>query len=163
MRLVKYSNEIITFDPDRIYPKRDYDNYFKPHGLWISDEHDFGWRDWTTAEQWGMDTLIYEHLVELHPDHNVLFITNVEELDKFHEEFKTHIGDWERGNPTWLNWNRVYPFWQGIIITPYLWERRMDYMWYYGWDCASGCIWDLKAIRTFQPVFKQLTYENPNT
>ena len=22
----------------------------------------------------------------------------------------------------------------------------MKLLWYHGWDCASGCIWDLKAI-----------------
>ena len=162
MRLVKYSKEIITFDPNRIYPKSDRDEYFKPNGLWISDESDFGWRDWCTGENWGTDTLMYEHLVELNPDNNILFIRNVEELDKFHEEYAVDIlRDYHRfGCPPrrdWLDWRRVYPLYQGIIITPYQWERRLQYMWYYGWDCASGCIWDLRAIRSFQPILKQLT------
>lgn len=33
-------------------------------------------------------------------------------------------------------------------ITPYCWPARMDpdLIWYYGWDCASGCIWDASTI-----------------
>lgn len=35
----------------------------------------------------------------------------------------------------------------GIEINPYLWQRRLDGgMWYYGWDCASGVVWNEKAI-----------------
>jgi hypothetical protein len=160
MRLIHHDKQIIKFDPDRLYPNRDHDQYFKPHGLWVSDEDDYGWSHWCTAEEFAQDSLAYEHLVELAWDNNVLVISTVPELDKFHEQFKASLGDWETGNPRWLNWTRVHPLWQGIIITPYLWERRMDYMWYYGWDCASGCIWDLRAIRTFTPLLKQLTGGN---
>jgi hypothetical protein len=30
---------------------------------------------------------------------------------------------------------------------------RMGLMWYYGWDCASGCIWDTSVIErvTLEP------------
>jgi len=159
MRLIKHGKEIITLDRNRVYPIKDRDSYFKPNGLWVSDEDDFGWRAWTTGEDWGTDSLVYEHLVELWTDANVLLIRNVEELDKFHNAFKARLGPWEHGPPRWLDWTKVYPRWQGIIITPYLWERRMDYMWYYGWDCASGCIWDLSAIRTFDVQLKQLTWK----
>lgn len=162
MRLIRYNKNVQTFDPNLVYPRSDRDAYFKPCGLWVSDEDDYGWSKWCTSEEFQPDGLKYAHLVELYPDNNVLFLRSVEELDYFHKQFATHIGDFEkkyRRKPTWLNWTNVYPLWQGIIITPYLWERRMDYMWYYGWDCASGCIWDLHAIRTFQPLFKQLTWE----
>jgi hypothetical protein len=162
MRLIHHDKEIITFDPNRVYPKRDQDAYFKPNGLWVSDEDDFGWSHWCTGEQWGTDGLVYEHLVELHPNHNVLFIRTVEEIDKFHEEYSVDIlKDRQYRYPSrrdWCDWSRVYPLWQGLIISPYLWERRMQYMWYYGWDCASGCIWDLSAIARFTPVLKQLTW-----
>ena len=37
--------------------------------------------------------------------------------------------------------------WAGIEIAPYIWARRLDgpARWYYGWDAASGCIWDPTA------------------
>jgi hypothetical protein len=163
MRLIKHDKEIVTFDPNRVYPKPEKDYYFKPHGLWVSDEDDYGWSHWCTAEEFSLDRLMYEHLVELYPVNNILFIRSVEELDKFHDRYSIDIiKDWIPHYPSrkdWLDWPQVYPLWQGIIITPYLWERRMDYMWYYGWDCASGCIWDLSAIRSFQPILKQLTWK----
>jgi hypothetical protein len=159
MRLIHHDKNVVLFDPDRIYPITDRFTYFKPNGLWVSDEDNYGWSHWCNSEQWGTQTLNYEHLVELYPDNNILFISTVEDLDKFHEEFKTRLGNWAGfgdQRDQWLDWTRVYNLWQGIIITPYFWERRLDYMWYYGWDCASGCIWDLRAIRTFRPLLKQL-------
>lgn len=46
-----------------------------------------------------------------------------------------------------INWPMVADRYQGIVIAPYLWSRRMDGgLWYYGWDCASGCIWDAAAV-----------------
>jgi hypothetical protein len=164
MRLIKHHKEPIVFDPDFVYPRRKTETYFKPRGLWVSDEDAYGWSHWCQAEDFRTDDLMYEHLVELWPENNVLFISNVEELDRFHEEHSIDILGSTRPFPLeerkdWLNWTEIYPLYQGIIITPYLWERRMDYMWYYGWDCAGGCIWDLGAIRTFRPLFK-LLYEN---
>lgn len=57
-----------------------------------------------------------------------------------------------------IDWFQVVRNFPGIIIAPYLWERRnsnrsnWDSCWYYGWDCASGCIWDLRCIESFQMV-----------
>lgn len=162
MRLIHYDKEIVTFDPNRIYPDTDRDAYFKPKGLWVSDESDFGWSKWCEAESFATDHLIYEHQVELHKDHNILIISTVPELDRFHEEYSIDIVNKKAPQyryperRDWLDWRHVYPLWQGIIVTPYLWERRLKYMWYYGWDCASGSIWDLSAIRSFTPLLKQL-------
>jgi len=171
MRLVHYDKQPIAFDWNCVYPRKEMDT-FKPSGLWVSDAHDYGWKDWCTAEDFCTDSLEYEYLVELQPDHNILIISTVEELDKFHEEYSVDILKAYRGSATpfnleprkeWLDWNRIYPLYQGIIITPYLWERRMSgYMWYYGWDCAGGCIWDLSAIKTFQQILKQLIWKGGN-
>jgi len=52
-----------------------------------------------------------------------------------------------RGN---INWPAVAEKYDGIIIAPYIWQRRLsdnpDHFWYYGWDCASGCIWNTEVI-----------------
>lgn len=162
MRLIHFDREVITLNRDYLYPNDQRDAYFKPKGLWVSDEADFGWEDWCNAEDFDGSGRIYQHQVELYPDHNILIISTVDQIDRFHEEYSVDVIKGERPSwlpprKDWLNWREVYPLWQGIIITPYLWERRMQYMWYYGWDCASGCIWDLSAIRTFQPMLKQLT------
>lgn len=164
MRLIHFDKEPIELDRNYLYPDSVRDAYFKPKGLWVSDENDFGWSHWCSAEQFDSFGLIYEHRVELYPDHNVLIIRDIDALDKFHEEFgKDILGPIRpfgiEPRKDWLDWRSVYPLWQGIIVTPYLWDRRMNYMWYYGWDCASGSIWDLSAIRTFELQLKQLTWK----
>lgn len=35
----------------------------------------------------------------------------------------------------------------GIEIAPYQESLRYDLEWYYGWDVASGCIWNFEGIR----------------
>ena len=35
----------------------------------------------------------------------------------------------------------------GIEINPYQFEARYQYTWYYGWDIASGCIWNLSGVK----------------
>jgi hypothetical protein len=78
----------------------------------------------------------------------VLLIKNSEEMYQFHEKYK---GDVYPGFPmVMIDWSKVAKDFDGIVITPYLWERRLDHHvnWYYGWDCASGCIWNTSVIET---------------
>ena len=61
-------------------------------------------------------------------------------MDKFHNQycvsgrFKYIEG---------INWVEVSEMYDGVEISPYQWKRRLaiNFMWYYGWDCASGVIW----------------------
>ena len=125
-------------------------NMFKPRGLWVSDESgNYGWSDWCQAE--GMDWLhpnVYE--VDLVSGANVLRITTLGEIDRFHVEWKIELG-WR----TMIQWPLVATHYDGIIISPYQWSRRLDGAvsdWYYSWDCASGCIWNPRAIAEVRPA-----------
>ena len=52
-----------------------------------------------------------------------------------------------------MDWGYLATQYQGLIIAPYLWDLRLfGPAWYYGWDCASGCIWDLTAVESFSLV-----------
>ncbi len=53
-----------------------------------------------------------------------------------------------------VDWTRIASEYQGIIIAPYVWECRLNDScnWYYGWDCASGCIWDAAAVALIEPL-----------
>lgn len=48
-----------------------------------------------------------------------------------------------------VDWPRVAQSYKGVIITPY--QRTVmeqdAFRWYAGWDCASGCVWDLTCMR----------------
>ena len=75
------------------------------------------------------------------------------ELDAFHEKYGVpmfpNLPDMCNSRYFAPDWARVGEAYPGIIIAPYIWSRRLDGpMWYYGWDCASGCVWDPSVVRS---------------
>lgn len=54
-----------------------------------------------------------------------------------------------------IDWLAIYRKYQGIIIEPYLWSFRSAWHWYNAWDCASGCVWDVSTIESFELVEKK--------
>jgi len=124
----------------------------KPRGLWVSVEGEDDWKSWCEAENFRNIAESFATVIELREDARILRLTSALEIDSFTEEFydrdymKQIPGfDW-RGHA--IRWADVAAQFQGIIIAPYCWQRRMakHTFWYYGWDCASGCIWDAAAI-----------------
>lgn len=130
--------------------------YFKPNGLWVSDDHDYSWAEWCTDNAFD-GVGLYTYRVELDMS-AILHLSTVEGLREFTDEYRTlditgdplldeHLSNFH------LNWDRVAEKYAGILITPYLWGARMrhELFWYYTWDCASGCVWDVSAISSFRP------------
>ena len=84
---------------------------------------------------------------------NVLTINDLEGFDKFVRLYGTPGEEWfwkvtSSECHNYIYWENVQAdgYW-GVEINPYLWERRFDEgLWYNGWDCASGVIWDKKAL-----------------
>jgi hypothetical protein len=83
----------------------------------------------------------------------MVVLSTARELDAFTLFFSVDL-DWQKGMcvpnrltlPIYIDWLRVAQKSAGIIIAPYIWERRLHLPWYYGWDCASGCVWDAAAV-----------------
>lgn len=137
----------------------------KPFGFWLSvdDDPETSWKGWCEGEEFRLSALAYEHEVTLRGGAKILYIRTQMELQALTMEYKIGLPGIE-GNPyehTFnskfiynLDWERIAKQWQGIIITPYIWECRLapDTTWYYGWDCASGCIWDAEAIESIKLV-----------
>lgn len=48
-----------------------------------------------------------------------------------------------------IDWWTLYKNYHGIQIAPYQNALRYKWLWYYGWDVASACIWDLGVINSF--------------
>jgi hypothetical protein len=48
-------------------------------------------------------------------------------------------------------WSVISKEYDGIIISPYQWNLQFHtcFFWYHGWDCASGCVWNLDSIKEF--------------
>jgi hypothetical protein len=118
----------------------------KPLGLWVScADFENNWKDWCKSENFRTDDFVYENQIILSPKANILTLNGPFGLDAFTSQYgeKTYrLGYLEKI----IDWKRVADDYQGIIIAPYVWERRMTLNWYYGWDCASGCIWDSEAV-----------------
>jgi len=146
MRLLHYSSESFQFDSSREYVTAD----FKPSGLWLSVEGDQDWRTWCEDEDFGLDRLGHVVEVTLKPNANVLLIDTQEKFDVFNAQF----GRSDNFGYNNIKWKKVNSLHDGLIIAPYQWERRLDlhFVWYYGWDCASGVIWNLSTIAQVIPL-----------
>lgn len=123
--------------------------YGKPHGFWITDDSEDCWRSWCVANQHNLDGLTHKHEIVL-DESNLLVLRSQIDVECFAEHYHA-IKYWGENNK-WadrcIDWQRVASKYSGIIITPYQWRLRLanGFAWYYGWDCASGCIWDANAI-----------------
>lgn len=142
LTLRHYSRSPIPAVEDRDQVQVAGDVYHKPRGLWVSVEDGWGWREWCEAEDF---CFAWEHAyrVELAPDANVLHLATPGDIDTFTGRF---------GRPVrfglGIDWWAVAREYDGIIIAPYQWQRRLSEhaTWYYPWDCSSGCIWRARAV-----------------
>ena len=125
----------------------------KPNGLWFSVERERandGWRDWCVAEKYRPEALTYVAELEL-DESRICRITSACELDAFDEQYTAPL--FNGFVVHYIDWRKVAEKFAGIIIAPYIWERRLRGEasgWYYGWDCASGCVWDASAVNILE-------------
>lgn len=152
--------------------------YFNPHGIWLSCGS--SWLKWIYnmklfESRWANPKYIYE--IELNKDNNVLKISNLKQLLKFHKKFAEL-----KENIYKINWSNVKKEYDGLIIDPYLgkdiWNffnnKQSNYFylnditnkyirktlgknikkymqfyleWYRHWETASGVIWRERAIK----------------
>lgn len=121
----------------------------KPNGIWFSvdSKHGDGWKDWCEAEDFGRDRLKHATEFILYPDAKILRVRTEAGLDAFHNKYAT-VEPYSGASWDEPDWALLAEQYQGILIAPYIYTRRLDprMMWYYGWDCASGVIWDATAI-----------------
>jgi hypothetical protein len=125
---------------------------YKTPGLWVSVEGEDDWLAWCRAEDWGLKSFVHATEVVLADDANVLHLSGEDAIDRFTAEFepKDRRGEWDRR----IDWPVIRAKWCGVIIAPYCWPRRLSphTSWYYGWDCASGVIWDAKAVKELKEL-----------
>ena len=129
------------------------DDHFKPQGLWVSDEDDYGWKQWCINEHFRYpDGFQYAYEIHLAENHNVLILkTKQDVLDFSRAHYSPELHKFG------LEWAMVRRWWDGVIVTPYQSELRWNLvyetdhstLWYTIWDCAGGCIWNPEAIRSF--------------
>ena len=123
----------------------------KPLGLWYSVEHDdgHGWVDRCRAEQWGNTDPLFGHVLVLDVS-RILRLADARDILRFGQQYGCEA--YPGARLTTIDWRPVARDFAGIEIWPYQWECRLDFdcSWYYGWDCASGCVWDATAVLGIQ-------------
>lgn len=122
----------------------DQDKTTKPNGLWMSVGTE--WLDWCRGEQFRSEIDWHEHVVSLSDAANLLRLEADTDLDAFTHTYGTKL--YPRLDSWYIDWREVASVYDGIIISPYQWSRRLTphTRWYYGWDCASGCIWNISVV-----------------
>ncbi len=138
MRFIHYSAKPLG----TIYSvSQDSNSEWKPRGLWVSVEDD--WIKWCKAENYCLQNLKYFTEIIINKKSKILYLKNALDIDTFEKRFTLPAKEWQVKS---INWIKIASKYHGIIIAPYVWERRLSSVWYYAWDCASGCIWDANAI-----------------
>lgn len=150
VHLTHYTRQPFTLDRSRTYSQEEFGNG-KPRGLWLSDDSDHGWAEWCRSEDWNTASLAHATHFTLAPGANVLVLSTLQDILDFTEQYKGHpsfTGRAQSLGSHWIDWGRVASAHDGILITPYSWHARshLDTMWYYGWDCASACVWTLEVL-----------------
>ena len=139
-------------------------DFSKPIGFWVSPDTEDGWESWCRGHDSHLERLAVKSRVVVSPTAKIMRIKNFDELNAFvdcyygadiSESFCRHGLPGAMKN-TMIDWHRVYKDWDGILIIPYLFRFSLlgvtRYYWYYTWDCASGCIWNLDAIEAIERV-----------
>ncbi len=144
--------------------------FVKPHGLWLSIEtnDDRSWEGWCEHENFVLGAYKYEVFINME---NVLRINNADKLKKFTAEYRQSVkqnskrgeqlldfvpleGDIPIKEMFIIDWATVQDTYDGIIIAPYIHSCRnsLETLWYYGWDVATGCIWNASAMRISEEI-----------
>lgn len=162
--LEHYTDRPLVFDRSRVYDQGRPRGFGKPVGFWVSVAGEDDWPSWCRDQEFCLSNLEHCSRVVLAEDANILLVSTAEALDSFHTIYSTEERDLpplqgldpftvdfnRRQRP--VNWPLVVEQWQGVVFAPYLWSMRFDGpSFYYGLDCASGCIWDLDAIASVTP------------
>lgn len=138
----------LVLDRGRAYEQR---IYHKPRGLWVSVTGEYDWPSWCRSEEFSLDRIEFENTITIAEGANILRLETVAQILDFHEEFRA---DMAAGLSGYIDWGLVTSKYDGIIIAPYQWSLRMSDIaeWYYSWDVASGCIWNLNVIEVSETL-----------
>ena len=163
IKFIHYNKNLIEKLEPRKYDQNENKYHAKPNGLWLSVEgfeapDNLNWKQWCESENFHVENLKFAHEIKLKKDANILHLKTADEIFEFTKKYpfitvdKISFNGFRDQDTYQLDWYKVKTLYQGIIISPYNWFCRMsiESCWYYGWDCSSGCIWDLECIDEFK-------------
>lgn len=140
---------------------------FKPFGFWVSIEDfegDQTWATWCEGEKFRLEALKYKYLINLKKKGKFLYLKTTDELVEFSLKYRSEDPYW-KSEPIVpgilpyihiIDWKKLEQEYDGMFIAPYQWSCRLmnpSTTWYYPWDCASGCIWNVDSIKSIELEF----------
>jgi hypothetical protein len=147
-RLVMTQNENIEFT-DKTHKQK---LGPKPIGLWYGIGTE--WIDWTRSDmpEWEYDN-VFEVIIN---ESNVLLINTLDEIKEFNDTYgvedKRFANIFSDNSYHDIDWSKIAEKYSGVEISPYMWPMRNELRWYYGWDVASGCIWNSNGIKSIKKI-----------
>ena len=131
MRLIHFSNSPVELG-ELVARGQEESGDMKPRGLWLSDEDaECSWKWWCRQENFRLQMLTHVHRVTLSNCANICYLKTYQEIIDFGRAFLiTHgpLGEMNaRGIHYALDWVKVIQKWHGIVITPYVWEARLEH------------------------------------
>lgn len=118
----------------------------KPDGLWYSVGP--AWWEWCRSEDF--DRIERKRAFRLDIDtSDFLILSSDRAILAFTKRYGVDTGSRYAFSRINIDWPRIARDYRGIEIAPYSYELRCDdrTRWYYGWDVASGVLWDYAALR----------------
>lgn len=129
----------------------------KPDGLWYGINWE--WEEWCESN---MPNWRHGKHFSLQIDmEKILLLDSIVKINNFQEEYG-QLPDWMAKRDMnilfdhiYINWKKVAEKYSGIEINPYQYSLRHKMLWLSGWDISSGCIWNLSAIKSLEPITKK--------
>jgi hypothetical protein len=131
------------FDTNKIVSEQTKNYNFKPNGIWFAPKTE--WIEWYNENT---PEFLGNYYYKIKISGNILKISSIEELIKFSEKYKSI----DCSIYGLIDWNKVAKEYDGIEIVPYIYQARLTHLWYYGWDVASGCVWDRGAVGIIEEI-----------
>lgn len=147
MRLFHYSADVMQFEPLQSYVPQAYlASIKKPNGLWLSIGD--SWKQQMGHIPSFEAGMRHVQEFELLSPNNVLIVDTNSMFDLFIEIYSVESITWMDGKPfnSVIDWIKVARSYDGILFK-WLPKQRSRHLWYYGWDCEGGCIWNLNVIK----------------
>jgi hypothetical protein len=137
----------------------------KPSGLWISYPNiDDSWTGFCLRVRELNERIdpkfntIYRVSIK---EEQILFIDTIKQLEEFHNKYTVMVSTFLLNHK--VRWKLLVHQWSGIFIQymyPFLEScknpvHQAILSWYGSWDCASGCIWNGRAIHNVETLYRR--------
>jgi hypothetical protein len=159
VRFINYSDRPLIEVPSFCQDGSDHRGS-KPNGIWLSvigEDGSDSWKVYCDAK--GIALKKHRTEIVIKENARILHLQNAAEVDSLtstHGYFPECPAEFLKSDPNYVRsaicWRRVAEEYDGIVIAPECVERRQERLWYYTWDCSSGCIWSPNAVEALKTL-----------